>query len=62
MKLIKINVVLSEPEALALAQFIKRTGFTDYREKAVSETEAYVMQNAGEMVGRALAELGIKPR
>jgi hypothetical protein len=55
-------IELPEEQAWALAQYLKRIGYADYREKAVSEAEAWEMQQAGEALRAALAEQGIAPR
>ncbi|RJF91951.1 DUF7706 family protein [Noviherbaspirillum saxi] len=57
-----IEVNLPDELAWALAEFLKRAGYSDYRQLAVSEQEAYDMQDAGEKVRAALAERGIAPR
>jgi hypothetical protein len=61
-KTIRITADLTDAEALALAQFLKRVGFNDYRELAVDRDEAYTMIDAGEKVRQALAEQGYAPR
>lgn len=57
-----INVELPDDLAWALAQFLKRVGYNDYRALAVDEQEAYEMVDAGEKVRAALADKGIAPR
>jgi len=57
-----IDVNLTDEEAWALAQFLKRVGYHDVRPLAVDKCEAYEMLDAGEKVRRALAELGYVPR
>ncbi|CUI02847.1 hypothetical protein BN2497_11625 [Janthinobacterium sp. CG23_2] len=57
-----INVELPDDLAWALAQFLKRVGYNDYRALAVDEQEAYEMVDAGEKVRAALADQGIAPR
>ena len=59
---IRIELELSEEQAEALAQFLKRVGFSDYRSLAQDEGEAYAMLYAGERVRAALAEAGYAPR
>lgn len=59
---VAINLELSPQEALALAQFVKRTGWTDAREKATSDDEAYLMMDGLNVLQRALAEAGYSPR
>jgi hypothetical protein len=57
-----ITVELTDEEALALAQFLKRVGFTEWRNNAVDNDEAYVMAGACDKVAKALAEQGYNPR
>lgn len=57
-----IEVDLTDDEAWALAQFLKRAGFSDYLRLAIDKDEAYVMLDAGEKLRAALAALGIAPR
>ena len=60
---IKILVELdNENQAQAFAQFLKRVGFSNYRELAVSDEEAYEMNYAGSAIREALAEKGFNPR
>lgn len=56
MKTFSIPLELTEQEAEDLAQFLKRTTFSDYREKAESEETAYRMQSVGEKVRTLLAD------
>lgn len=59
---VTVTVVLSGPQALAFAQFLKRACFADYRDHAVDEDEAYTMIYAGEALREALARAGYAPR
>ena len=59
---VTITVTLSDSQAEALAQFLKRVGFSDYRALAINEEEAYAMRSAGEAVRRGLDEQGYSPR
>ncbi|WP_347988683.1 hypothetical protein [Methylomonas sp. AM2-LC] len=58
----RLTVLLTDQEVWDLAQYFKRTGFSDYRSNAVDEAEAYRMLSAGEKIRNALAELGYAPR
>lgn len=60
--MILIQAELSDDQAWALAEFLKRVGYGDVRPLAVSEKEAYDMIYAGERVRAALAEKGYAPR
>lgn len=59
-----LHIALSLPpdEAWALAQFLKRVGYSDYRALAASDDEAAAMRDAGERLRQALAEQGYAPR
>lgn len=62
METIEITVGLTDAEAWHYAQWLKRVSFSDYRDSAVSEDEAYIMRRAGERIREALAERGFAPR
>ena len=62
MNTIVIAVELTDAEALALAQFVKRAGWRDYRVNASSDDEAYLMKDAGGKIQSALADAGYAPR
>ena len=53
---------LNDELALALAQLVKRIGWTELRQNAVDDDEAYQMRQAVSAVARALAEAGFEPR
>jgi hypothetical protein len=59
---IVIEVQLPCEQAWALAQFLKRAGYSNYRTLAASEQEAYEMLYAAQSVSAALAEEGCAPR
>ena len=59
---VKVTVELSPPEALALAQFVKRSLFQTYREFAADEEETYLMLAAVERLRQGLADEGFSPR
>jgi hypothetical protein len=60
----RVHVVLelSDGQAFAFAQFLKRSTFEDYRGRAASVEEAYAMIAACEAIRQALAEAGYAPR
>lgn len=61
---LRFSAALPYEEALALAQFLKRAGHTDYlrfTERSNSE-EAYRMLWAADKLRAALAENGVAPR
>lgn len=57
-----ITIELEQDAAEALAQFVKRIGFTECRTLAASENEAYLMQHGLLRIRDALAEIGYAPR
>jgi len=58
----KIDIELTDDEALAFAQFLKRVGIGNYKPLAESEEEAWKMMSAGELIRNALADAGVSPR
>jgi hypothetical protein len=61
-KLRSIEIELTDEQAHALAQYLKRIQFDDFRRWAIDENDAYVMQNAAAEVRKALADAGYDPR
>ena len=59
---ITISVELTNSQALALAQFLKRVTFDDFRRRALNEDDAYEMQSAAKQVREALVQVGYEPR
>lgn len=53
---------MSETEALALAQLVKRITFSDVRSFAVDDHEAHVMVTAIFKLKKALGAVGYAPR
>ena len=62
MKTVEIQVMLTDAQAWEFAQFLKRVCFSEYRNNATRDEEAYHMRDAGEQIRRALAEKGYAPR
>ena len=60
--MIPVAFELEETQALALAQFVKRVGWSDIRQNAVSDDEAYTMRDALGELAKALRESGFAPR
>lgn len=58
----KIEFNLDEAQAMALAQFVKRVGWSEMRANAVDDDEAYLMRDALGELAKALRELGYAPR
>lgn len=59
---VRLVAELTDQEAEDFAQFLKRVGFSDYRNNAIDQDEAYRMLAAGEKIRSALAEAGYAPR
>lgn len=59
---VNLNTVLPDSEAEALAEFLKRVGYSDFRSLAKSDEEAYLMQAGAAKLAQALAEAGYAPR
>ena len=59
---IKVELSLTEAEALALAQFVKRAHWDTWRPLAADEAEAHQMKNGIVALQQALAEAGYAPR
>jgi hypothetical protein len=53
---VTVTVELTDSQALALAQFVKRVGWQEFRACAVDDDEAYAIRSAVDQVQRALAE------
>lgn len=62
MKTVTITVELTDQQAWDYAQFLKRVGFSEYKQNAADEDEAYRMVEAGEKIRQAFAESGYAPR
>lgn len=57
-----ITVTLDEDTAEALAQFVKRVGWSEMRQNALDDAEAYRMRDGIDLVRKALQEAGFAPR
>lgn len=62
MNSVTVTLELDSGNAWVLALFVKRVGWSEIRQNAVDDTEAYDMRDAIEALQRALAEAGISPR
>ena len=60
--MVTFTVQINEELAEALAQFVKRVGFTEFRQNAVDDVEAYTMRDAVDQVRKALEDVGYAPR
>ena len=61
---VRLTVNLTQQQAWDLAQFLKRTAFSDVLRTTVGndEEEAYAMLEGIRVIERALAEAGVAPR
>lgn len=59
---VNVSMTLPDRQALALAQLVKRIGWTEMRQNAVDDDEAYEMRDALGALAKALAEQGYAPR
>lgn len=57
-----VTVSLTNEEAWALAELVKRIGWAELRGNAANENEAYTMRDAVGRLQGALAEAGFSPR
>ena len=62
LKLRSLEIELTDEQAHALAQYLKRVQFDDFRRRAIDEDDAYVMQDAASEVRKALNDAGYDPR
>jgi hypothetical protein len=60
--LVSVTIELPADQARAFAEFLKRADFSDFRQLAADDAEAYDMQAAGEAIRQELARAGIAPR
>jgi hypothetical protein len=56
------QVELSDEQAWAMAQWLKRAGLSEWRALAVDDEQARQMQDAGEELRQELAFQGYAPR
>jgi hypothetical protein len=61
-KAVTFTVQIDDKLAQALAQFIKRVGWSEMRQNAVDDAEAYDMRDGLDQVRKALQEVGYDPR
>ena len=61
-KMVTFNVQINDELAEGLAQFLKRVGWSEIRQNAVDDVEAYVMRDALDQVRKSLQEVGYDPR
>ena len=59
---VTIAILLPEAQALALAQFVKRVGWSEMRACAIDNDEAYEIRAALDALRNGLADAGFAPR
>ena len=59
---VEVWMELEPAQALALAQFVKRVSWSEIRQNAVDDDEAYAMREALGFLAKALGESGYAPR
>lgn len=59
---VTVTAVMSDLQAMALAQLVKRLGWVEIRQNAVDDLEAYEMRDAVFRLQKALADCGYAPR
>jgi dissimilatory sulfite reductase (desulfoviridin) alpha/beta subunit len=62
MEQVVITTTMSPEQTEALAQFVKRVGWSEWRQNAVDDNEAYLMKAAFDEIQKALAAVGFAPR
>lgn len=59
---VTVTVTLTEAEAWALAQLVKRIGWSEWRGISADDAEAYLMRDATDRLAVGLREAGYAPR
>ena len=62
MTVMDMHLELTDDQAYALAQFVKRVGWQEWRQNAVDDGEAALMREAFGQIAKALADYGYSPR
>lgn len=62
MEKVIVSIELTSAEAMALAQFVKRIGWSEMRQCAVDDKEAYEISDSIATLQKALNESGYAPR
>ncbi|QDL35706.1 DUF7706 family protein [Serratia liquefaciens] len=60
--ILTVTTELTQSQALALAQFVKRLTWSEIQACAVDENETYEMRDAVNLLQKSLAEAGFSPR
>ena len=59
---VTVSTALTDDQALALAQFVKRVGWSEFRTNAVDDNEAATIRSAVDVLQTSLADVGYAPR
>lgn len=59
---VTVSMALTDDQALALAQFVKRVGWSEFRTNAVDDNEATMIRSAVDVLQQSLADAGYAPR
>lgn len=62
MEQVVITTTMSPEQTEALAQFVKRVGWSEWRQNAVNDEEAYLIKSAFDVLQKALSKAGFSPR
>lgn len=62
MTAVTVTTELTDSQAMALAQFVKRLTWSEMRACAVDDDETWVMKDAIQALQTSLAEAGFAPR
>ena len=57
-----VTTELTDSQAMALAQFVKRLTWSEMRACAVDDDETWVMKDAIQALQKSLADVGFSPR
>ncbi|WP_336844494.1 DUF7706 family protein [Serratia nevei] len=60
--IVTVTTELTQSQALALAQFVKRLTWSEIQACAVDEDDTYEMRDAVNLLQKSLAEAGFSPR
>lgn len=60
--IVTVTTELTQSQALALAQLVKRLTWSEIQACAVDEDETYEMRDAVNLLQKSLAEAGFSPR
>jgi len=62
MQTVTVTTELTDKQAMALAQFVKRLTWSEMRSCAVDDDETWVMKDAVSVLQKSLTDAGFSPR